>query len=100
MVLEQLNIRRALHRLEQRRLDLVSGEIMHVQNAPFGVPSLPPEVELAMTGNIALVEMQSELHQLADALRTFPNDCPDHLRIAQPGAGFDPVANVQIELIF
>src|SRR3954466_13153955 len=58
------------------------------------------EIELAMPGNLALVEMQSELDQILDPRRRFGHNRTDDLLIAQTCAGFERIAHVQLERIF
>ena len=62
--------------------------------------ALATEIRLAMSRDLAVVEMQSELDQLADARRSFHHDCAHGRLIAKPGAGFEGVGHMELEGIF
>jgi hypothetical protein len=64
------------------------------------VPALAPEIELAMTRTVAFIEMDADFHQLADRLRSFRHNRAHNFFVAEPGAGFDRVAHMQLERIF
>ncbi len=74
VVFQQFDSRRAAQLAQQRLLDFRAGHVLHMQDAPLRMSAFAPEIELAMSGNFALVEMQSELDQLANARRTFRDD--------------------------
>ena len=58
------------------------------------------EIELAMAGNFALIEMQTEFHQLAEYAPDLPSrSCERPLR-HKARAGFEGVADMQLEGIF
>ena len=59
-----------------------------------------PEIELAMAGDFALIEMQTEFHQLANPRRAFRHNRAHGRFVAKPGARFERVANMQLEGIF
>jgi hypothetical protein len=56
VILEQLNVRRLLRRPQERRLDFITGQIVHMQDAPFRMAALAAKVQLPMPRDIALVE--------------------------------------------
>ena len=84
-------------RAEQRRLDFAAGDVVDVQDAPLRMAAFPAEIELAMPGDVALIEMQPEFDQFANPRRAFLHHRLDHRRIAQTRARFERVAHVQLE---
>jgi hypothetical protein len=50
-----------------------------------------------MSRNITLVEVQTELHELAYALRTFGYDRANDGLVTQASAGFERIAYVQLK---
>ena len=59
-------------------------------------PSRPRSSSRAV-GRLALVELHAEVDQLADARRPFASRCAHDLLVAEPGAGVERVAHVQVE---
>ena len=54
----------------------------HVEHAPFGVPTFASQIELAMTKNMPLVKMYTDLLQLMHGLRSFRDNCAHDLVVA------------------
>ena len=91
---------RALDGGEQGALDLASGEVAGVEDAPFAVAALAGEVQLVRAvGQLALVERHAKLDQLPDARRAVRDDASDHRLVAQPGARLERVFHMQLERI-
>src|SRR5262249_32167833 len=65
-----------------------------------GVSTLASQVELAMTRNFALIKMQTEFDQLADARRSFRYDCAHCSLITETGTRLQRIADMQLERIF
>src|ERR1700730_11116073 len=64
------------------------------------MPAFASKIELAMTGNFALIDVHSELDQILNSRRRFGHDRADDSLITQSGAGFERVPNVKLEGIF
>src|SRR5438477_10708939 len=64
------------------------------------MPALAPEIELAMTGTVAFIEVHPHFHQLADRLRPFRHNRAHNFFVAKPGTGFERIAHMQLERIF
>src|SRR6266702_7002223 len=58
------------------------------------------EIKLTMSGNLTLIELQTEFYELADAFRTFGDNCAHNHLVTQASASFECVAHVQLERIF
>src|ERR1700692_104599 len=63
------------------------------------MPAFASKVEFAMAGNVALVELHAELDQILNSRRSFGHNRADHILVAQAGAGFECIADVQLERI-
>src|ERR1043166_2931492 len=71
-----------------------------MKHAALGMSALASEIEFAVAGNFALVELHAELYQILNPRRRFGHDRADNLLVAQTRAGFERVAHVQLERIF
>ena len=69
MIFEQIDIGRSLGFAEQCRFNLVTGEILHMEDATFRVPPFPAQIKFAMTEDFPFVEMQTEFNEFANSLR-------------------------------
>src|SRR4029450_9380384 len=58
------------------------------------------KIELTMSGNLTLIELQTEFHEIADAFRTFGDNCAHNRLVTQASASLECVAHVQLERIF
>src|SRR4051794_11177741 len=81
-------------------LDLLPRDILDVKNPPLRVPAFAAKIELAMAGDVALIEVQSKLDQLADAVRPFCDDRPNDRFIAKSRSRCQCVTHMQLERIF
>src|SRR5581483_6711220 len=77
---------------QQHALDFFAGDVLHMQNAALRMSAFTPKIELAMTFDFAFIEVQTELHQLANPLRPFGHDLPNDRFIAQSCARFEFVS--------
>src|SRR5438093_13020742 len=59
---------------QQGVFDLFPGYVLHVQNPALGMTALFAKIKLAMSRNLAFIELQTELSQLADTLRTLSHN--------------------------
>src|SRR6266511_1998879 len=58
------------------------------------------EIKLTVSRNLTLIELQTELYELADAFRTFGHNCTHNHLVTQAGASFERIAHMQLERIF
>src|SRR6266576_3180011 len=58
------------------------------------------EIKLTMSGNLTLIELQTDFDELADAFRTFGDNCTHNRLVTQTSASFERIANVQLQRIF
>ena len=73
---------------QQRLLDFQAGGVLGMEDAAFGVPSLASKIGFTMTvRSRSLVEMHSKTHKLGDPLRSFRDDRPNHLLMAESVTG-------------
>ena len=83
---------------EQRPLDLAAGDVAGVEDAALGVAAFAAEIEFALAIlQLALVELHAEVDQLLDAAGPSLTMSADHGFIAQPGAGVEGIAHVELE---
>src|SRR5207302_4534393 len=99
MVFQQLYVGRSAERRQQLVFDLAPGHVLHVQHSSLRMPTLAPEIELAMTRNLALIEMDADFHQFPDRLRTFRHNRAHNYFVATPRAVFERVAHASLERI-
>src|SRR6266849_4961178 len=59
----------------------------------------PPEIELAVPGDFALVKAQAKIDKFADSHRTLGDDRADDFFFAEAGADIERVAHVQLKRI-
>src|ERR1041384_2811937 len=71
-----------------------------MQNAALGMTAFFTEIKLTMSGNLTLIELQTEFHQFADALRTFGHNRAHDALVTQPGASFERIAYMQLKRVF
>src|ERR1700736_769250 len=64
------------------------------------MPAFASKIEFAMAGDFALVELDAKLDQILNPRRSFGHNRADHVLIAQARAGFECVADMQLEGIF
>src|SRR6266480_8051307 len=58
------------------------------------------QIKLSMPAYLALIELQTMLRQLADAVGTFGYNLANHPFSTQSGAGLKHIAHVQLKRIF
>ena len=87
----------AAHSLKQSPFYLGTGIVLVVQDAEFGVSAFPVEVETVAT--TAFVEVNSVLHQLADAVGCLADGHLNHLAVAYPVASHKGVVDVFVETV-
>src|SRR6266480_274457 len=85
---------------QQSVLNLFSRHVSHMQHPALGVATLLAEIELAMAGGLALIELQPKFHQISDSIRTFHDNRANGRLVAKSGACLECVAYVQLERIF
>src|SRR5581483_4438861 len=71
-----------------------------MQDAALRVTAFLAEIKLAMSGNLAFIELQTDLLQFANALRTFGHNGAHDRLVTQAGAGFKRISHMQLERIF
>ena len=71
-----------------------------MQNPALGMTALFAKIKLAMSRNLTFIELQTELSQLADALRTFGHNRAHDCFVTQTRARFKRVTHVQFKRIF
>src|SRR5205814_2545929 len=69
LILQQVDLWRSIELAQQRFFNLQTGHILHVQDATFRVAALASQVGFAMARDLAVVEMQTTLHQFPYARR-------------------------------
>ena len=100
VILHQRDRRRFRELAQERLLDLQPGHILHMQNAPLRVSALASQIRFAMSPDLAIVEMQSALHQFSNAFRAFHDNRPHGGFVTKPRTRFQRVAHVKLEGIF
>ena len=88
---------------QQGSFNLAPGDILGVQNPPFGVSALLAQVEFTGTvgsGDLALGKLHAAGQQLRDSRGPLLDDRPHDLLPAQTRAGFQRVTHVHLEGIF
>src|SRR5213079_3359698 len=85
---------------QQGVFDLFPGYVLHMQNSALGMTALFAKIKLAMARNLTFIELQTELSQLADALRTFGHNRAYDCFVTQTGSRFKRVTHVQFKRIF
>src|ERR1700730_10490187 len=71
-----------------------------MQNPALGMTALFAKIRLAMSRNLPFIELQTELSQLADALRTFGHNRAYDWFVTQTRSRFERVTDVQFKRIF
>jgi hypothetical protein len=100
VVLSDDDARLGARRLAERANDLAPGRVERVQDAPFGVAALQPEVVLAIFGIAAQVEVRAERDQVAHAIRALAHDHFHHVPVAEPVSRDECVGDVRLEAVF
>ncbi len=100
MIFQKIDMRLPSQVAQQNLLDLLAGHVLHMQDAPLGMAAFPPKVELAVTGNFALVELQSKIDKFLNSCRSFGHNRANNSFVAKPGARLERVAHMQLEGIF
>ena len=100
VVVEDLDMRFLDHGIEQALLNFAPGGILIVKDAPFGVSAFSSQIQFPQSSlQYSFVEVDADSHQFADGGGSPRHDCADCFRIAQSGAGYHGVRNMQIERI-
>ena len=92
VVLKKIDPRLACQLLQQSVLDLLP--------ATLRMTGFAAKIELAMSVDLALVELQPEIDQLADSRWPFRHNRPHHRFIAKSRARLERVAHMQLKRIF
>src|SRR4029077_8068906 len=71
-----------------------------MQNPALGMTTLFAKIKLAMSRNLTFIELQTELSQLADALRTFVHNRAYDCFVTETRSRFKRVTHVQFKRIF
>src|SRR5207244_10590394 len=79
---------------QQGVFDLFPGYVSHMQNPALGMTALFAKIKLAMSRNLTFIELQTELSQLADALRTFSHNRAYDSFVTQTRSRFKRVTHV------
>src|SRR6266496_1496944 len=85
---------------QQGVFDLFPGYVLHMQNPALGMTALFAKIKLAMSGNLTFIELQTELSQLADALRTFSHNRAYDSFVTQTRSRLKRVTHMQFKRIF
>src|SRR6266513_2201340 len=85
---------------QQGVFDLFPGYVSHMKNPALGMTALFAKIKLAMSRNLTFIELQTELSQLADALRTFSHNRAYDSFVTQTRSRFKRVTHVQFKRIF
>src|SRR5438045_9662791 len=84
---------------QQGVFDLFPGYVSHMQNPALGMTALFAKIKLAMARNLTFIELQTELSQLADALRTFGHNRANDCFVTQTGSRFKRVTHIQFKWV-
>src|SRR6266581_4398486 len=71
-----------------------------MQYSPLRVAAFFAQIKLTMPGNLALVELQAQLRQLADSLGTFCDNRAHDSFVAESRASLERIAHVKLKRIF
>ena len=82
---------------QQRLLDLSPGHIPHVQNPTLRVAPFFAKVEFAVAGDLALVELQTNVDKVLNSHWSFRHNRTDDLFVTKACARFQCVAYMQLE---
>ncbi len=91
-VVEHLQRSVALQARPERAGDLAAGRVARVEHAPHAVRAFASERRLAV---LVAIERGAPGHQLADVARAFVHEHLDRIAVAEAGAGFEGVREVQ-----
>src|SRR4030095_1045473 len=84
---------------QQSVFDLFPGYVLHMPDPALGVTAIFSKIKLAMSRNITFIELQTELSQLADALRTLGHNRAHDCFVTQTGSRFKRVTHVQFKRV-
>src|SRR5205085_3929039 len=82
VIFQKIDMRLPPQFVQQCVLDFLSGHILHVQDASLRMPAFATEVEFAVTGHFALIELHAKIDKFLNPCWPFRNDCTDHIFIA------------------
>src|SRR5882762_7824639 len=85
---------------QQSVFNLFPGYVLHMQDPALGMTALLAKIKLAMSRNLTFIELQTELSQLVNALRTLGHNRAYDCFVTQTGSRFKRVAHVQFKRIF
>ena len=82
---------------QQGLLYLFPGRIPHVQNPALRVATFFAKVEFAVAGDLALVELQTNIDKFLNSHRSFRHNRTDDLFVTKACSRFQGVAYMQLE---
>jgi hypothetical protein len=100
VVLEDFDAGPRRHGVEQGAFDLAPGDVLGVEDAPFGMAAFLAQIQLARAigaRHFTLGKLHAQLDQFGDPGRPLLHDGADDLFLAKPRAGFERVAHVHLE---
>ncbi len=97
MILKNLDVGLRGDRRQQGPLDLAPGDILGVQDAPFGMSAFAAQVQFAQAVDLALGELHAQFDQFRDARRPFLDNGAHDFLVAKPRPGLKGVAHVNRE---
>src|SRR5438552_10628158 len=100
MIFQKIDMRLSSQLAQQNFLDLLAGHVLNMQDTPLGVAAFPPKVELAVTGNFALVELQSKIDKFLNSRRSFGHNRANNSFVAKASARLERVVHMQLEGVF
>src|SRR6266487_3608935 len=63
--------------------NLLPSYVLYVEDTALGMTAFFTEIKLTMSGNLTLIELQTEFYELADAFRTFGDNCAHNHLVTQ-----------------
>ena len=97
VILQQLDLRLCADARQQRGLDLKASHVVHMEDAPLRVAAFAPEIQLAMTGNIAARRNAARVRSARGRVPDLPSPPSRPPAVAKTRAGLERVLNMQLK---
>ena len=82
VIFQKIDMRLPSQFAQQCVLDLFSGHILHVQDAPLRMPTFAAQIEFTVAGDSALIELHAKIDKFLNPCWRFRNNCADGVFVA------------------